>query len=92
MSARPFNTMLRECRNASGLTLADMAAVLGVSARLLHSWETGKSEPSKLERLGICELLGMGGSTRTTGTSKTVLLGVRKSLMDALAEIDRLQS
>lgn len=96
MNPRPFNVVLREVREASGLTLKDLASVLGISARLLHDIETAKSVPSLLERVGMCTLLGISGyggppPGRNGAAVASVLLTTRKALLDALSEVEKLR-
>ena len=56
-----FGTKLQRLRRAAGLTLADIAARLGVSKPTVWAWEQGKARPidSRLDALGA--VLGVGG-------------------------------
>ena len=50
-----FNKKLKELRNKNGITQANMAEQLGISARAYQHYETGTREPNidKLIKLAI---------------------------------------
>lgn len=59
VSAEALGTRLNRLRREAGLTLADVAAVLGVSKPTVWAWEKGKARPLP-ERLGaIAAALGV---------------------------------
>lgn len=54
-----YNAILRQERKRRGMTIEDMAEVLGVSTITLSCWERGKSKPKEENRDIIRQKLGI---------------------------------
>lgn len=71
-----LGTRLNRLRREAGLTLADVAAVLGVSKPTVWAWEKGKARPLPERLAAIAATLGVApdvlaetpGATRAVGT------------------------
>jgi transcriptional regulator with XRE-family HTH domain len=84
----PLGQRLNTLRRAAGLTLADVAATLGVSKPTVWAWEKGKAKPLP-ERLGaIAEALGvdpeaLAPATGATGEAAQVIAECRQRIAQA---------
>ena len=58
----PPPAVRKALRLASGLTLQEVASVIGVTRSAVQRWETGKRTPSGELRVQYAELLGELGS------------------------------
>ncbi len=57
---RSLGEVLRERRQAAGLTQEWVAEQLGVSRQAVSKWETGSAEPSTSNLLALAKLYGIG--------------------------------
>jgi transcriptional regulator with XRE-family HTH domain len=73
-----FGDRLRQVRHAAGLTLACVAAPIGVSPQAISSWEKGTHEPRLSHLVAVAELYGMttdellGGNTVAPTDAKLI--------------------
>lgn len=87
-SAEGLGHRLNRLRREAGLTLADVAAVLGVSKPTVWAWEKGKARPLP-ERLGaIAAALGvppeaLSDAPGPAGTAATVIEDCRTRIAEA---------
>ena len=51
--AETFGTRLRRAREAGGLSQEQVATLAGVSLSTVRNWETGRSAPNRIERVGL---------------------------------------
>ncbi len=83
-----LGTRLNRMRREAGLTLADVAAVLGVSKPTVWAWEKGKARPLP-ERIGaIAAALGVAAEAlaeapSATGAASMVVEECRKRIAEA---------
>ena len=86
--SEPLGQRLNALRRAAGLTLADVAATLGVSKPTVWAWEKGKAKPLP-ERLGaIAEALGvdpeaLAPATGPSGEAAQVIADCRQRIAEA---------
>lgn len=55
----PLKITLKAARVNAGMTQCEAAEKAGVTVQTLCSWETGKTEPSPLNVLGLCTVYGV---------------------------------
>jgi transcriptional regulator with XRE-family HTH domain len=53
-----FSERLKSARTRLGITQSEMAALLGVSARVYWDWESGKTEPAEITQEGAMARVG----------------------------------
>lgn len=75
----PLGDRLRQARQQSGLTQADLAGKVGVSQGTISHWENGKLEPSKNQTAGLVKILGpaVGPEGKTEAIRGPLLIGKR---------------
>lgn len=73
-------------RNTFGLSVTDLASVLGVERPTIYSWLKDKSTPApvRMQRLGLVLRLADTWTSKTGGTAKPVLTARTKSGMELL--------
>ena len=95
-SGEPLGPRLRRLRKAQGLTLADLAAELGVSKPTVWAWEQGRSAPAQERHEKIAQVLGTSAATLRTGrdghAAAAVLERSRQQIAEAFGvEIDKIR-
>ena len=55
----PIGKAMFKCREAVGLSLAELSALSGVSDSTIARWEMGKSFPRMPEAVLVCDVLGV---------------------------------
>jgi transcriptional regulator with XRE-family HTH domain len=87
-TGEPLGQRLNTLRRAAGLTLADVAALLGVSKPTVWAWEKGKAKPLP-ERIGaIAEALGvdpeaLAPATGPSGEAAEIIAECRQRIAQA---------
>lgn len=66
---KDFSTLIKEEREALGLTQEDMSNKIGVSGRTIARWEAGESVPPDTKQKQIEEFLSMLKNAKTSGMS-----------------------
>lgn len=84
----PLGTRLNHLRRKAGLTLADVAATLGVSKPTVWAWEKGKARPLPERRDAIAAALGvapevLADAPSPAGTSGAVVDDCRSRIAEA---------
>lgn len=77
LDARSFGATLRAARTASGLTLVDAAATLGISKQTLSDLETGRASIGLATALRVAQGLGVGVLALTAGEREAVRREIR---------------
>jgi transcriptional regulator with XRE-family HTH domain len=58
---------MREARDASKLTQAEVAAELCLSRQVITKWESGRSAPNPVQLLRLCTLYGVSADWMLAG-------------------------
>jgi DNA-binding transcriptional regulator YiaG len=75
-SGEPFGTRLQRLRKARGLTMAQLAAQLGVSKPTVWAWEQGKARPVEARMEALSQALGVPAPEMLMERSATGLPGL----------------
>jgi transcriptional regulator with XRE-family HTH domain len=73
ISGESFATRLQRLRKASGLSMADIAARLGVSKPTVWAWEQGRAKPVDERIAALAEALGVGPEELVAGRDVTAI-------------------
>ena len=58
MARKPsFSNLIRNARNKRGLSVAEVAESVGVSAASIYSWETDRGRPRDANLSALCKVL-----------------------------------
>jgi len=58
MARKPsFSNLIRNARNKRGLSVAEVAESVGVSAASIYSWETDRGRPGDANLSALCKVL-----------------------------------
>ena len=82
----PLGLRLRRLRKARGLTLADLAAELGVSKPTVWAWEQGRSLPTQDRHERIAQVLQTSVSDLRTGRDGDASLAILERSRQQIAE------
>lgn len=87
-ASEPLGSRLNRLRREAGLTLSDVAAVLGVSKPTVWAWEKGKARPLPERLDAIAAALGiapdaLAEARASPGTASAVIEDCRNRIADA---------
>ena len=88
MSSETLGSRINRLRREAGLTLADVAAVLGVSKPTVWAWEKGKARPLPERLEAIASALNVApdlllASPHETGDIETIITACRERIAEA---------
>ena len=92
-----FAWNLRTLRTQNDLTQGELAEMIGVSQKTISSWETGRTEPTMNDVIGICKILDCpmekltGTKARAVGdiTLEDILVKMRSLDVSELREVQK---
>lgn len=80
---------IRELRNGSGMTQAELAAKLGISASSVGMYEQGRREPDSETILKLCSIFGTS-TDYLLGNTKTEKKSVGREISDVFDEFTQI--
>ena len=80
---------IRELRNGSGMTQAELAAKLGISASSVGMYEQGRREPDSETILKLCSIFGIS-TDYLLGNTKTEKKSVGREISDVFDEFTQI--